>query len=91
MYFANKSPEPKWKDIIAQYQIKGDNVVHFNLKPEEENAIEQYFQVNSFPSYFLIDQEGRLLPFKVDARDLDALEDLLSFAYLANSNSDSGR
>ena len=91
MYFANKSPEPKWKDIIAQYQIKGDNVVHFNLKPEEENAIEQYFQVNSFPSYFLIDQEGRLLPFKVDARDLDALEDLLSFACLANSNSDSGR
>ena len=77
MYFANKSPEPKWKDVIEQYQLKGDNVVHFNLKQEDENAIEQYFQVNAFPSYFLIDQEGRLLPFKVDARKLDALEELI--------------
>ena len=77
MYFANKSPEPKWKDVIEQYQLKGDNVVHFNLKQEDENAIEQYFQVNAFPSYFLIDQEGRLLPYKVDARKLDALEELI--------------
>jgi thiol-disulfide isomerase/thioredoxin len=77
IYFANKSPEQKWKDVIEQYQIKGDNVVHFNLKPEDEHAIEQYFQVNGFPAYFLIDQEGRLLPYKVDARKLDALEELI--------------
>ena len=77
MYFANNSPEQKWKDVIEQYQIKGDNVVHFNLKQEDENAIEQYFQVNGFPAYFLIDQEGRLLPYKVDARKLDALEELI--------------
>ena len=77
MYFANKSPEAKWKDVIEQYQIKGDNVVHFNLEPAEQKAIEQYFHVNSFPSYFLIDQEGNLLPFKVDARNLDALEELV--------------
>ena len=77
MYFANNSPEAKWKDAIEQNQIKGDNVVHFNLEPTEQKAIEQYFQVNSFPSYYLIDQEGNLLPFKVDARDLDALEELI--------------
>lgn len=77
IYFANKSPEPKWKDVIEQYQIKGDNVFHFNLEPTEQKAIEQYFQVNSFPSYFLIDQEGKLLPFKVDARHLDALEEII--------------
>ena len=77
MYFANNSPEAKWKDIIEQYQINGDNVVHFNLEPAEQKAIEQYFQVNSFPSYFLIDKEGKLLPFKVDARNLDALEELI--------------
>jgi len=34
-------------------------------------------QVNGFPAYFLIDQEGRLLPYKVDARKLDALEELI--------------
>ncbi|MBR2193935.1 MAG: TlpA family protein disulfide reductase [Bacteroidaceae bacterium] len=77
MYFANNSPEAKWKEAIEQNQIKGDNVVHFNLEPTEQKAIEQFFQVNSFPSYYLIDKEGRLLPFKVDARDLDALEDLI--------------
>ena len=77
MYFANNSPEAKWKDAIEQHQIKGDNVVHFNLEPTEQKAIEQYFQVNSFPSYYLIDKDGNLLPFKVDARNLDALEELL--------------
>ena len=77
MYFANNSPEAKWKDAIEQHQIKGDNVVHFNLEPKEQNAIEQYFQVHSFPSYYLIDKEGNLLPYKVDARDLDALEELI--------------
>jgi hypothetical protein len=77
MYFANNSPEAKWKDAIEQNQIKGNQVVHFNLEPTEQTAIEQYFQVNSFPSYFLIDKEGRLLPYKVDARDLDALENLI--------------
>lgn len=77
MYFANNSPEAKWKDAIEQNQIKGDNVVHFNLEPTEQKAIEQYFQVNSFPSYYLIDKEGSLLPFKVDARNLDALEEVI--------------
>ena len=77
MYFANNSPEAKWKDAIEQHQIKGDNVVHFNLEPKEQNAIEQYFQVHSFPSYYLIDKEGNLLPYKVDARDLDKLEELI--------------
>ena len=77
MYFANNSPEAKWKDVIEQYQLKGDNVVHFNLEPEEQKAIEQYFQVNSFPSYYLIDKDGKLLPYKVDARNLDELEELI--------------
>ena len=77
MYFANNSPEAKWKDAIEQNQIKGNNVVHFNLEPTEQKAIEQFFQVNAFPSYYLIDKEGNLLPFKVDARDLDALEEVI--------------
>ena len=77
MYFANNSPEAKWKDAIEQNQIKGDNVVHFNLEPTEQKAIEQYFQVNSFPSYYLIDKAGNLLPYKVDARDLNNLARLL--------------
>ena len=77
MYFANNSPEAKWKDAIEQHQIKGDNVVHFNLEPKEQKAIEQYFQVQSFPSYYLIDKEGNPLPYKVDARDLENLVRLL--------------
>ena len=77
IYFANNSPEAKWKDAIEQNQIKGENVVHFNLELAEQKAIEQFFQVSSFPSYYLIGKEGNLLPFKVDARDLDALEGLI--------------
>ena len=56
-----------WYDFLRSYPIRF----------QRQKAIEQYFQVNSFPSYFLIDQEGNLLPFKVDARNLDALEELI--------------
>jgi thiol-disulfide isomerase/thioredoxin len=77
LYLANNSSDEAWKKVIKMYDVTGDNVVHYNLESAEQNAIEQYFQVSSFPSYYLIDKDGRLLPYKVDARDLDALEELI--------------
>ncbi len=44
MYFANNSPEAKWKDAIKQYQIKGDNVIHFNLEQAEQKPSNSIFR-----------------------------------------------
>ena len=55
----------------------GDNVVHYNLPDDQQQAIEQYLSVNSFPSYRLIGVDGHVLDVNADPRNLDALEGLV--------------
>lgn len=61
MYFANRSPEDSWKTIIQEYKITGENVVHFRLPDNQQSMIERMFSVKSFPTYMLIDREGRVV------------------------------
>ena len=77
MYFAMSSEDTSWKNVIKQYNVLGDNVVHYNLPREQEMALERYIKVHSYPTYKLVDKQGNLLEDKVDARNLDALEKLL--------------
>lgn len=76
MYLANHSPKDTWENVIKEYNVTGDNVVHFNLPPEQQQAIERYLKVSAFPTYKVIDPEGRVLDFKVDPRNLDSIENL---------------
>ena len=55
----------------------GDNVVHFNLPLEQQKAVEEYINVQAYPTYKLVDQNGNLLDVDADPRSLDALENLL--------------
>jgi len=57
--------------------VTGPNVTHFNLESAQQSAIERYLQVTAFPTYKIVDQQGNILDIKVDARNLDSLEDLL--------------
>lgn len=77
VYLANNSPENAWKTIIEEYNVKGDNVFHYNLPKDQQALIEAYLKVTSFPHYRLIDKEGNLLPFSVDARWLAPLRHIL--------------
>lgn len=76
MYLANHSPKDTWENVIKEYNVAGDNVVHFNLPPEQQQAVESYLEVFSFPTYKVIDPEGRVLDVKVDPRNLDSTEKL---------------
>ncbi len=49
LYLANRSPEENWKNVIKEYNITGDNVVHYNLPAAQQKAVENYLQVNGFP------------------------------------------
>lgn len=40
-------------------------------------AVEQYLDVRSFPTYKLFDTEGNFLNVNADSRNLDALENLV--------------
>ena len=58
MFFASSSPEETWKDVIAEYGITGDNVVHYNLPEAQEKAVESFLNVTGFPSYILVNIDG---------------------------------
>ena len=73
LYLANNSADEAWKNVIKEYNVLGDNVVHYNLPAEQQNAIENYLKVNAFPTYKLIDRDGQILDVNADPRNLDAL------------------
>ena len=77
LYLANRSPQTAWENVIKEYNVSGPNVAHYNLPPEQQDAIERHLDVHSFPTYKLFDREGRLLDVKVDPRDLEVLARLL--------------
>ena len=77
LYLANRSDEDSWKNVIKEYNVTGDNVVHYNLPGEQQSAVERFLRVNSYPTYRLIDRNGNLLDVNADPRNLDALENLI--------------
>lgn len=77
IYLANRSPQDSWENIIKQYNVTGENVVHFNLPQEQQAAIENYLQVSAFPTYVLFNKYGNQLEVNADPRNLDGLEGLL--------------
>lgn len=60
LYLANSSPEDSWKSVIKEYNLTGENCVHYNLPDEQQRAVERYLGVHSYPSYRLIDKEGNI-------------------------------
>lgn len=77
MYLANRSEDDSWKNVIKEYEILGDNVVHYNLPFEQQKALQEYIKVSSYPTYKLVDKSGNLVDERVDARHLDDLEKVL--------------
>lgn len=60
LYFANNSNEMSWKQMISQFDLYGGNCVHYNLPKAQEKALEKYLNVQSFPTYFLVDKHGNV-------------------------------
>ena len=77
LYLANNSDDESWKNVIKEYNLVGDNVVHYNLPESQQSAIENFLQVHSFPTYKLIDRDGTVLDVNADPRELDGLARLL--------------
>ena len=61
MYFANRSPEDSWKNIIKEMDLTGENVVQYRLPEKQEELIERLFTVKKFPTYLLVNKEGKVV------------------------------
>jgi len=77
LYLANRSADNGWKNVIKEYNVTGDNVVHYNLPADQQNAVENFVGVKEYPTYKLIDRAGKVLDINADPRDLDGLEKLI--------------
>ena len=64
MYLANNSPELSWKNIIKEMDLTGKNIVHYRLPSQQQSMIERKFSINSFPTYMIIDKEGKVVNSK---------------------------
>ena len=61
LYLANRSPEESWKNIIKEYGLTGEQVVHYNLPNKLQDMLEKYLQVKHYPTYLLIDRNGEIV------------------------------
>ena len=73
LYLANRSDNESWKNVIKEYDILGDNVVYYNLPEDQQSAMEQFLNVQFFPTYRLIDRDGKVLDVNADPRDLEGV------------------
>mgnify|MGYP002620625591 CR=1 FL=1 len=77
LYLANRSSDEAWKNVIKEYKVTGENVVHYNLPADQQSAVEHFLQVHHWPTYKLIDRDGKVLDVNADPRDLEGLARLL--------------
>ena len=77
LYLANRSSDESWKNVIKEYDLMGDDIVHYNLPADQQSAIENFLNVHAFPTYKLIDRDGTVLDVNADPRNLEGLARLL--------------
>lgn len=77
LYLCNGSSDKSWKNVIKQYNLVGDNIVHYNLPSEQQSAIEKFIGVTGYPTYKIIDRNGDVLDIDVNVFDLESTAKLL--------------
>ena len=79
LYLANQSPDETWKNVIKEYNLMGENRVHYNLPEDQQSAIEHYLNVNAYPTYKLIDRNGNIHDFDwLSANDANHLKETIA-------------
>lgn len=61
MYFANRSPEKTWENVIKEMKLSGNNIVHYRLPDEQQGMIERLLEVTNYPTYVLVNKDGKII------------------------------
>ena len=69
LYLCNNSSEESWKTAISQFQLTGENCIHYNLPANQQSALERYIGVDGYPTYKIVAPNGNLLPTVVPRPD----------------------
>lgn len=60
MYLANHSDEKSWKNVIKEYDLTGENVVHYRLPENQQSMLENLLPLQGYPTFILLDKEGNI-------------------------------
>ena len=77
LYLAWESKAESCQKIIEQYNVKGPNVIHHILTVEEQNALQSYLAIHSWPFYRLIDRNSNLIDVEIHPSNVNKLKKLL--------------
>ena len=69
------SPLGTWQNMIPD--IQGE---HFRMKYEQYNALKMKFEMNSIPTYLILNKKGEQIYFRVGFEGVDALKRILNGA-----------
>ena len=61
IFFAARSPEESWLNVIRETGLTAPNIVHFNLPDEQMGLLVDKFGVGSYPTHILVDREGNII------------------------------
>ncbi|MBR4989461.1 MAG: TlpA family protein disulfide reductase, partial [Bacteroidaceae bacterium] len=75
LYFAYSSDEVSWKNVIKENDITGDNVYHYNLLMEQQQLLNELWNLKAYPTHILYDKEGKMVT--ADAPSPSSKETLL--------------
>lgn len=74
LYLANATTDEAWKGVIKEYNLAGENCVHYNLPNREQIFVEQFLNVQGFPTYCILNRNGALLDVECNPTSVTALK-----------------
>ncbi|MCQ2259448.1 MAG: redoxin, partial [Bacteroidaceae bacterium] len=77
LYLANRSPEDAWQNVIKEYDLLGDNIVHYNLPDALQYAIQNFMSIYQYPTYKLVDKQGNILDVNANPLELNSMVEFL--------------
>ena len=75
LYLCNNSSDDAWRSVIGEYELTGENSIHYNLPIAQQTAVEEYLGIKHFPTYLLFDPQGNLQTEEYKPYDLEALRE----------------
>ena len=76
-FLANASDDEVIKTVVSEYNVTGEDVIHYNLPDKQQKALEEYLKVNGYPTYILVDPEGKIVNEHIDVSNLERLVQLI--------------
>ena len=77
LYLASGTTDSAWKGVIKEYKLTGENCVHYNLPVKQQTLVEQYLEVQGYPTYRLLNRNGALIDGTYSPNNLPALIETL--------------